>query len=123
MLPLPPGARRRASSNGTRSPGFTRWTQVRARRRGLSWQQVQAKGAAGSRTPDPGWLDRTLSCLNPFGSAEISSRYPIGGIEALGEPVVVGVRAERAEWSVEGHCGRLSLAGSRKTVMRPRLKA
>ena len=34
---------------------------------GLSWQQVQAKGAAGSRTPDLGWLGRTLSCLNPFG--------------------------------------------------------
>jgi hypothetical protein len=29
--------------------------------------QVQAKGAAGSRTPGPGWLGRTLSCLNPFG--------------------------------------------------------
>ena len=72
-----------------------------------TWQQVQAKGAAGSQTTDPGWLGRTHSCLRRAPGRRAAGRLPYWtAFPRAGRRLVRG-SAGRAS------CGRLLGSGMR----------
>jgi hypothetical protein len=78
---------------------------ARSRRMGLEPQWVAVSGAVIGNVKD------------------ILDRHGLTPQRATRRERNVRVTAEYAERIVQDHCGRWSLAGSRDTVMRPRLKA
>src|SRR5262249_50536765 len=54
---------------------------------GLSWHKFKRKVLQAAEHRIPAGSAGRSPARTPLDSAEISSRYPIGGIEALGEPV------------------------------------